>query len=75
MCVCVVRGLTSTGQVAGQSLVVHEHLSGGGGVWGGVLGRHVSAHHPEAVPGTNKAQKTMLTCLVYVHVAFAKPRF
>lgn len=43
--------LTSAGQVAGQSLVVHEHLAGGGGVRDGVLGRHVSAHHPEAATG------------------------
>lgn len=40
-------GLTSAGQVAGQALVVHEHLAGGGGVGDGVLGRHVGADHPE----------------------------
>ena len=40
--------LTSTGQVAGQSLVVHEHLARGGGVGDGVLGSHVSTHNPEA---------------------------
>lgn len=40
--------LTSAGQVAGQSLVVHEHLSGGGGVGDRVLSSHVSTHNPEA---------------------------
>lgn len=62
-CVCVcVRRLTSAGQVAGQSLVVHEHLAGGGGVRDGVLGCHVSAHHPEAMTGVGKknTEKKML---------------
>lgn len=63
----MVGGLTSTRQVAGQSLVVHEHLAGGGGVRDGVLGRHVSAHHPEAATGM-KTEKTMLKLIPYVHV-------
>lgn len=45
--------LTSTGQVAGQSLVVHEHLAGGVGVGDGVLGGHVGAHNPEAAAQTH----------------------
>ena len=41
--------LTSTGQVAGQTLVVHEHLAGGGRVGDRVLCSHVSADNPETV--------------------------
>lgn len=66
MCVCVwggvwrgqrscedaTRRLTSAGQVAGQALVVHEHLPGGGGIGDGVLGGHVGAHHPESATHT-----------------------
>lgn len=39
---------TSTGQVTGQSLVVHEHLARSCRVGDGVLGCHVSTHNPEA---------------------------
>lgn len=48
VCVCVcVRKLTSAGQVAGQALVVHEHLAGVAGVGHRVLSSHVGAHNPE----------------------------
>lgn len=75
VCGCVERGrqLTSAGKVAGQSLIVHEHLAGGGGVRDRVLGCHVSAHHPEAATGI-KTQKTMLRFLLYVHVHLLPPR-
>ena len=62
VCVCVsvcvhLRRLTSAGQVAGQSLVVHEHLAGGSWVGHGVLSSHVSTHDPE--PGSQVEMKSV----------------
>jgi len=51
--------LTSTGQVAGQSLVVHEHLAGAGGVGDRVLGGHVSTHNPEAATHMSGSKSAM----------------
>lgn len=56
-----VRGLTSAGQVAGQALVVHEHLSGDGGIGDGVLGRHVGTHHPESATHACARERTCVT--------------
>lgn len=49
VCLSVFVLLTSTRQVAGQTLVGHEHLARGSGVRDGVLGSHISTHNPESV--------------------------
>lgn len=54
--VCVCEERTSTGEVAGQTLVVHEHFSRRARVRNGVLSSHVCAHNPEAAKQWNKPQ-------------------
>ena len=54
----VLKKRTSAGKVAGQALVVHEHLPGGRGVGHGVLSGHVGAHHPE--PGAKERKIALL---------------